>query len=246
MNHPDESTVTRTEHRVVQGRPVEVGLDPDELSVRWRPRRPVYLGVRVGDRIKDADSDVTSPRIDEWEVTEITPDRVVGVDVRTGESRAWDRRGLETGLIVGRYATSLAAFATVTVHRVGSWTDDGGPTPTPTPTPTPAVGDRREPYLTVVVYGDNGRTYGRRYRFVEPGNDRDVAPRDEDAAVARLDGDLRARLDEVVRAALVDDGYVVREPTAGADADTDTDRGRRDGGSEDDTGGRGRRSSADA
>jgi hypothetical protein len=191
-----------TERRTLGGQEVRVGTDPDELYVEWRPGRAVYYRVRVGGHIKDADSDVSSPRIREWEVTEITPERVVGADTKSGESREWDRETLERGLVVGSYATNLADFALVTCYPVGSWddfeVDDGDD-----------YAYHGRPYVTVVAYGDNGQKYGRRYRFVEDGNATDLELWDEDVKTRTIPAAARERLDAVVHDALTADGYVV-------------------------------------
>lgn len=189
---------TNVEHRTIQGQETLVRELPDELYIEWRPGRPVYFGVRVGDRIKDADRDVESAHITEWEVVEITPDRVVGENVTTGERTEWDRRDLEAALVLHRYATNLSEFATLTIHPIGSWTEyDSGTI-------------AHEPYLHVVVFGNNGERYGRRYRFVEQGETTEIELSDQDASIDRLPADLQRRLDERVRRALEEDGYVVR------------------------------------
>jgi hypothetical protein len=194
---------TRIERRTIAGQEARIGTAPDELRVEWRPGRAVYHRVRVGDLLKDADSDVSSPRIDEWRVTAITPDRVVGEDTKTGAVREWDRETLERGLVIGNYATNLTDFELVTAYPVGSWADYGTD-----------EGDEYayhgRPYLTVVAYGDNGQKYGRRYRFVEDGNDTDIELSEEDMKTERIGDDLRARLDAVVEAALETDGYRVQ------------------------------------
>jgi hypothetical protein len=194
---------TSIERRTIAGQEARIGTDPDEVRVEWRPGRAVYHRVRVGDLIKNADSDVSSPRIDEWRVTEITAERVVGEDTKTGEEREWDRETLERGLVIGNYATNLTDFELVTAYPVGSWEDYGT-----------EEGDEYayhgRPYLTVVAYGDNGEKYGRRYRFVEDGNDTDLELWEEDMKTERIGDEMRARLDEVVESALESDDYRVR------------------------------------
>ncbi|QCJ45777.1 MULTISPECIES: hypothetical protein [Haloprofundus] len=186
----DIDSHTRIERRTIAGKEARVYLDPDEIRVEWRPGRAVYLGVRVGDRIKNADRDVASARIDEWEVEEITPERVVGRSIKTGERREWDRETLERGLVVGNYATNLTEFATVVVHEIGRY-------------------DGRDPYVTVLAYGNNGEKYGRRYGFVDAG-ERTVEFHDQDPAVERLAPEMATAFDELVVGAMKDDGYVVR------------------------------------
>jgi hypothetical protein len=194
---------SRIERRTIAGQEARIGTEPDELRVEWRPGRAVYHRVRVGDLLKDADADVSSPRIDEWRVTEITPARVVGEDTGTGAVREWDRETLERGLVIGNYATNLTDFELVTAYPVGSWDDYGTD-----------EGDEYayhgRPYLTVVAYGDNGQKYGRRYRFVEDGNATDVKLWEEDTKTGRIGEALRTRLDEVIGTALESDGYRVR------------------------------------
>lgn len=196
---------TNVEYRTIQGRETRVHTTPDELYIEWRPGRPVYFGVRVGDHIKDADRDVESAHITEWEVVEITPEAVAGVNQKTGERIEWDRRELEQGLVTRRYATNLSDFATLIVHPVGSWASYG--------TATDADKPAREPSLSVVVFGNNGEKYGRRYRFVEPGETARVELLDQDANVERLAPDLQRRFDETVRRALDEDGYTVQSVT---------------------------------
>jgi hypothetical protein len=194
---------TRIERRTIAGQEARVGTDPDEIRVEWRPGRVVYLRVREGDIVKNADSDVSSPRIDEWRVTDITADRVVAEHTKSGAAREWDRETLERGLVIGNYATRLTDFELVTCYPVGTWADYG----------TDEGNEytyHGRPYVTVVAYGDNGQKYGRRYRFVAEGNDTDLELWEEDLKTERIGDDLRARLDEVVESALESDGYAVQ------------------------------------
>jgi hypothetical protein len=219
MPRTDGDDYTRIERRPIQGQEARIRLDPDEVHVEWRPGRAAYYGVRVGDRVKDADADVESVRIDEWEVREITPERVVGEHVRSGEVREWGRRELETGLVVGSYATNLSAFELVTAIPVGSWDD------------AEADADADDglyhgrPYVTVVAYGNNGRKYGRRYWRGPRGAESRLEPWNEDLAARELPAALRARLDERVRTALAADGYEVPEWSIAGAAGTGDRRG---------------------
>lgn len=209
MTRASSDKYTRIERRLVGGREVRVRLDPDRIHVAWRPNRAAYVAVDVGDVVRDAASDIEATLVDEWRVTDITPDRVVGEHVRTGERREWDRAELERGLVLGNYSTNLTDFELVTVHRVGSWAEYD-------PEASGGLAYRGRPYVTVVAYGDNGLKYGRRYAFAAEGDDATLELAAEDAAVERLDARVRTRFDEVVRDALSDDGYVVRggEPNA--------------------------------
>ncbi|WP_380679208.1 hypothetical protein [Salinigranum sp. GCM10025319] len=193
----------RIERRTIQGREALVHRRPDEVFVEWRAGQPVYFGVRLGDRLKDADSDVSSPRIAEWTVTEISPTRIVGEHVDSGERREFDRARLERGLVVGNYATNLSEFARVAVHAIGDWGEYD-----------PDAADssrvyRGRPYLTVVAYGNNGRKYGLRYRYVDEGSAEAVTLWEEDTAVDALDEELRNQLFSTVESALAAEGYAV-------------------------------------
>ena len=215
------------ERRTIQGRTVLVHGHPDRVFVERQAGQPVSVGVRVGDRLKAADADVSAPRIAEWTVTEITPDRLVGEQVRTGERRAFDRERVERGLVVGNYATNLSAFVRVAVHAVGrpvdehddepgtadgtdgtDGTDDTDGADGTDDGPVHGTGAPREqPHVTVVAYGDNGRKYGLRYRSVGRGDDRRLTPWDESPPVRALDADLRAELFAAAEAALAADSY---------------------------------------
>lgn len=222
MSRTHDDDYTRIERRLIQGQEARVRADPRAIHVEWRPGRPVYHGVRVGDRIKDADADVESIRIDEWTVREMTPERVVGEHVRTGERREWDRRELETGLVIGRYATNLSAFELVTALPVGSWdaaeTGDG-------------AGDglyHGRPYVTAVAYGNNGEKYGRRYWRGERGAESRLEPWNEDPKARALDPSIRTLLDETIRRALSNDGYEVPAWPADGSAPSDAKSRRAD------------------
>ncbi|WP_152039845.1 hypothetical protein [Salinigranum salinum] len=193
----DEFSIGR---ETIQGREALVHRHPDRLYVEWRAGQPVYYGVSVGDRLKDADSDVSSPRITEWTVTEITPDRIVGEAIKTGDRREFDRERVERGLVVGNYATNLSDFARVAVHAVGDWDAYD-------PDTTDGTVYRGRPYVTVVAYGNNGRKYGLRYRYVTDGDDETLTLWEEDVVVGALDAEPRRRLFDAVEATLAAEGY---------------------------------------
>jgi hypothetical protein len=198
--HPTEDD--RIDRWTIQGREAFVHRRSDEVYVEWRAGQPAHFGVRVGDRLKDADADVSSPGITEWTVTEITPDRVVGERVDTGERREFDRGRVERGLVVGNYATALSGFPRVTVHAVGSWEaydrdDDEGTT------------YRGRPYVTVVAYGNNGQAYGLRYRHADEDAPEHVSLWREEVAVGALDDTRREQLADAVEAALGVEGYAI-------------------------------------
>lgn len=173
------------------------GSTPDEIYVERRAGRPAYIRVREGDYVQEGDAfhrewlGVSSPALDTWKVVEITPDRVRGEHVDTGESTEWGRTDLEKGLAVGRHSTNLTDFEVVSVYEAGSWS---------------AENDR--PYVSVVAYGDNGLKYGRRYRFADRESKTLELWRADEPRGGFTESQAK-RLDERVRAALEDDGYRV-------------------------------------
>jgi hypothetical protein len=134
--------------------------------------------------LKAAGRDVDSDAVESWTVTDLDAARVVGEHRRTGERREWEREPLERGLVLGSYVVVLSTFEFVTVLPVGG---------------------ADEETLLVVAHGNNGETYGRRYRVEGD----EVTLVEEDARSRRLAPDLRATLDDRVRAALADEGYRV-------------------------------------
>ncbi|WP_435333797.1 hypothetical protein [Haloarchaeobius sp. TZWWS8] len=191
------------EVRTIQGQETRVWQEPDEVHLEWRPTRPVFYRVAVGDIVKDADRDVESPLIKKWTVTEVTPDRVVAERDDDGETevREWPRDEFERKLVVQSIATTLEDFERVTVHQFGHWGLEEVEHSEHT-----FVG---EPYVMVLAYGDNGERYGLRYHFIEPSNSTDVELWRHDLAVENLSPELRTRLDERVADALTSAGYRV-------------------------------------
>lgn len=194
-----------------------VGTDPRVLVVRPRAGHPETIRVRVGDHVFEGDVEhlervgTDSPRIADWEVTEITPMAVRARNVRSGDDIEWERATFERGLASGTYATALTDFETVTVSRVGHWAvyeavDPGSATP---------AGDHErvagEPYVSVVAVGDNGRTYRRRYRLLDPGTAEVELLRADDPRVGHAPAVAR-RLEARVQDALRAEGYDVVVP----------------------------------
>lgn len=202
MPVPDDDD-TEFERWTIQSKAALVGQQPNRIEIEWRRLQPRYFGLRIGDRLKNADADVSSPRIDEWVVTDITPTEVVGDHATTGEPRTFDREAVERGLVIGRYATDLSAFPRVAVHAVGSW-DSYDPEADGTD-----VAYRGRPYVTVVAHGNNGRTYGLRYRYTDDDADAPVTRWEADVPVEALDDALRSRLTTAVETALGDAGHRV-------------------------------------
>ncbi len=198
------------ERRTIQGREALVGLASDEIHIQWQPTRPTYLGVHVGDRIKDAATDQSSVRIDEWEVVEITPDDVVGTHEHTGDRRTWSRATLERDLAFGTYATNLTCFERVSILPFGDWERYDSDSDHGTD-PQHELAYHGRPYVMVAVYGDNGEKYGLRYAYADTENRSTLLLRAADPNVTRLPSPLRSALDETVWSALEADGYVIAD-----------------------------------
>lgn len=209
-NDHENSTTTTTTRRF-EGYDARFGTDPEEIYIELRMGSPAYVHVREGDYLQEGDvfhreRIGASPRLATWEVEEITPDHVTGRDLGTGERVKMDREEVEKGLAVGRYSTNLTDFEWLSVYQVGRWAeydedDDSG---------TRYTG---RPYVSVVAYGDNGRTYGRRYRFVAPESN-ELALWKEDKPRGGFSEEVADRLDRRVREALEVDGYAVTDAEA--------------------------------
>lgn len=202
------TTTTTTTTRRFQGFDARFGTDPAEIHIELRLGSPSYIHVRVGDLLQGGDAFhrdriYESPRLATWEVMEITPEEVVATHVTSGEEVTMARDEVERGLAVGRYSTNLTDFEWISVYQVGRWADyeDGADTG------TQYTG---RPYVSVVAYGDNGRKYGRRYRFTEPDSSELVLWK-EDRPARGFTPEVAARLDERVRSALRGEGYTIRE-----------------------------------
>lgn len=200
--------ITVTESRQYAGYGATFGTDPEEVSIDLRAGSPAYIRLRVGDALLEGDAAhreqhrVGAPAVDTWVVVEITPDTVTGRHLETGEETTWPRPDVEKKLAVGTYSTDLTDFERVSVYQVGRHEDHD-----------PDADDadlryRGRPYVSVVAYGDNGRKYGRRYRFADPeANTLFLWKQDEPAG--GFTPDVEARLDRRVTAALAAEGYRV-------------------------------------
>lgn len=199
---PETTTVQH-----LAGHSARVGTAPDHIYVQLRLGNPAYVRVRPGDVLYESDPSLLrrrggpSPRTDAWEVREVTPRSVVGRHLGSGAELEWDRESLERGLAVGRYAVDLVGFESVSVHQVGDWNDD-----------VAADHADRQPYVSVVAYGNNGLQYGQRFLLEEPSPGAVaavVAPWTEDRAVRKLPPELRERYDERVAVALEASSYLL-------------------------------------
>lgn len=173
---------------------------PGRRSSPENRERGALAGLSPGDWRASAPD---SPRVPTWEVVEITPERVEMRDSRTGGTVPMDREAVEAGLAIGRYSTNLTDFEWVSVYQVGRWGGD---------LDVDESGTRRtgRPYVSIVAYGDDGRTYGRSYRFVDP-ESRALGLWKEDRLLDGFPDGVVERLDERVRAALDADGSAVTE-----------------------------------
>lgn len=204
----EERTTTTTKR--FEGFDARFGTGPDEIYIELRLGSPAYVHVREGDYLQEGDAfhreqiGTSSPTLETWEVIDVTPEIVVGRDVATGEEVAMDRADVERGLAVGRYSTNLTDFEWVSVYQVGDWDDYD---PDDEGTGTRYTG---RPYVSVVAYGDNGLTYGQRYRFVDPGSDELVLWK-ADRPIRGLPDEVADRLDRRVRTALEAEGFAVAD-----------------------------------
>lgn len=200
-----ETTTTRR----FRGYDATFGTDPDAISIELRVGRPSYIRVEEGHYLQEGDAfhrdqiGMRSPTIATWEVVDITPEQVIGRDIETGEETQWAREAIEQGLAVGTYSTNLTDFERLSVHEVGQRGDHGENDGIEYRSTGP-------PYVAVVAYGDNGLSYGRRYRFADEDSS-SLERWTQDGSVERLGDEVRTRLDERVQAALEADGYDVVE-----------------------------------
>lgn len=205
----DENGTTTTTTKRFEGFDARFGTDPEEIYIELQTGSPAYIHVREGDYLQEGDvfhreRAGDSPRLATWEVVEITPEHVTGRDLDTGETVTMDREAVEKGLAVGRYSTNLTDFEWISVYQVGRWANYDE--------------DDREsgtrytgrPYVSVVAYGDNGRKYGRRYRFVSP-ESKKLYLWKEDKPLGGFRDEVADRLDRRVRDALEAEGYAVTE-----------------------------------
>lgn len=212
-NETTEGRTTETTTRRFEGFDARFGTDPDEIYLELRLGSPAYVHLREGDYLQEGDAfhreqiGTDSPTLATWEVVDITPATVVGRDVATGEGVAMDRADVEQGLAVGRYSTNLTEFEWVSVYQVGDWDDYD---PDDEGSGTRYTG---RPYVAVVAYGDNGLTYGQRYRFVDPDADELVLWK-VDRPIRGLPDEVAEQLDARVRTALEAEGFVVTEQVA--------------------------------
>lgn len=210
MSGKHETTETTSTTKRFEGLDARFGTDPNEIYVEVRVGSPAYVRLRAGDYLQEGDAfhrdeiGIESPTLKTWEVTEITPDTVVGRDLDDGDEMTWEREDIEKGLAIGRYSTNVTDFERVSVYQAGSWADHD---PDADDSGTRYTG---QPYVSVVAYGDNGRKYGRRYRFVEPESD-ELELWKEDEPRNGFSEDVAERLDRHVRDALEAEGYTLSE-----------------------------------
>lgn len=203
-----ETDVTVTETRQYAGYGATFGTDPEEVSIDLRTGSPAYIRLRVGDLLREGDAAhheqhrTAGPAVDRWEVVEITPESVAGRHLEIGEETTWPRHEIEKKLAVGTFSTDLTDFERVSVYQVGRH-EDHDPDADDT-----GLRFRGRPYVSVVAYGDNGRKYGRRYRFADPDSNA-VYLWKQDEPAGGFSPEIEARLDRRVTAALEAEAYRV-------------------------------------
>lgn len=186
----------------------ETDREGDEIFIELHPGRPAYVRLRVGDYLQEGDAShreqfqTTSPSLATWEIVEITPERVVGRHVDSDETSTWARADIERALAIGTYSTNLTDFERISVHLIGRRDEDGSTAENHRPALT------NEAFVSVVAYGDSGLKYGRRYRFLEAGS-KTLELWDWDEPEGGFPDEVEVRLDEVVRSALLADGFTL-------------------------------------
>ncbi|MFC6726077.1 hypothetical protein ACFQE1_17245, partial [Halobium palmae] len=223
-----ETATTTLETRHFQGVRAGVGLTPDEIFVDFPLPSPRYFRIRTGDHLVEGDvrrltaAELESPRLRNWEIVGITPDRVVGLDRSDdggGERTEWERSWVEEQLVRGGLSTDLTEFERVTVLRRGD-RDDAAPGADDAlgddapeaddaleegaPGADDTLGGDAEPTpdgassVLVVVFGNDGQKYLQEYAFVDPENDSDLRLERQDQALLELSADPRERLADAV------------------------------------------------
>ncbi|XVH33044.1 hypothetical protein ACNS7O_04735 [Haloferacaceae archaeon DSL9] len=193
-NNTTRTLVTRT----VEGVEALVSTEPNELFLDIPASSPRYIHVRVGDVVREGDvrsrqgRELESPTLSKWRIEEIGPETVVGTDLDDGDRTEWNREKLETQLAIGTNSVDLSSFERVSIARSEGWGDSG---------------PHSEPHLTVVVYGNDGRTFHRTYGV----DDETRQPEQwyQDHIVDEFDSAVRERFEEAIELALRNDGYTV-------------------------------------
>lgn len=175
-----------------------IGNAPDRITVQPRAWSPARIHVRAGDIVYEGDPrrlrriGGRTPRIDAWEVVEITPHRVTAKHVDSDIEFDWDRAALETGLLTGRYAVDLVEFVSVGVRR--------------------NVQSRSRPETVIATaYGNNGLRYVRRYIIVGGGLSVKLERWTETPAVSGLPEQLARSFERRIADALHGEGYALVE-----------------------------------
>lgn len=187
--------------RELEGTDALVGTGAGEIFLDIPASSPRYIRVVEGGVVQEGDVRSKSPRelastsLQKWRVRDIGPETVVGVDLDTGEETEWERSKLEQFLANGAYSTWLTGFERVSVTQTGDWEEfeESG----------------REPSVTVVVYGNDGRKFTQTYRFAKPGDDRRPELDRDDRRAADFDEELRGRFERAVELALRNEGFSV-------------------------------------
>ncbi|MFC4551818.1 MULTISPECIES: hypothetical protein [Halorussus] len=215
MSKPESTETYTTVIKTIQGEKSAFGTAPDEIFVDLPVNRPNYVRVRKGQLLQEGDvlskgdaekakgSEMRSAALGKWEVVEITPDTVRGRTLDGDAEETWDREWVEQRLATGGMSTDLITFDRISIHRIGN--DESG-------SDGQEDAERAdEPRLVVLTYGDNGRKFGRTYRFAGRDAETDVELVRADPLPEGVDADVRERFDARVQEALDRDGYRVRD-----------------------------------
>ncbi|MFC7203792.1 hypothetical protein ACFQJC_09710 [Haloferax namakaokahaiae] len=188
----------RTEEaRTIGGFDVLVNTDPGEIFIDLPASNPRYIRVREGDRIQEGDvssrrsAELSGPLLTHWVVDSITIDTVTGTDTKTGETREWERDKLVQRLTVGEFSAELTTFDRVSVTEIeglpGSASEES---------------KWRNPYVIIVVYGNNGKKFTEVHAATVPGDWDSLEVVQRDSNVQHFSDDLRERFEGAIQRAL--------------------------------------------
>jgi hypothetical protein len=192
--HPKRTFVTRR----IDGTDALVTTEPGELFIDLPVTNPRYIRVQEGDGIQEGDvasqstAQMAGPLLTHWLVESITEETVTGTDTESGETRTWDRDQVVQQLGTGTLSAELSSFDRVSVTQLEEWrrrhTDEGA--------------GEEEPYVVVVVYGNDGSKFTQLYAATEPGDWESLALVQQDRDVEAFSDAVRGQFDAAVADAL--------------------------------------------
>lgn len=184
--------------QTIDGVEALINLDPGEIFLDLPVRTPRYIRVEEGDQIQEGDvhtqtsQTMDSQTLSRWQIDEITADTVTGIDVDTGESKAWDREWLVEQLGTGGFSATLTDFDRVSVSETTGFgrSHPGDPD------------DIANPHVIVTVYGNNGQQFTQLYSATEPGDWGAITLVRQDHHVEEFSEELREKFDAAVSRAV--------------------------------------------